>query len=183
MVKSPIQAVFIDRDGTLGGSDIVTLPSEFESYPFTQKALNLLKEADKSVFSFTNQPGIARGESTVEEFEKELLSFGFDKVYICPHEHGEGCKCRKPAIGMLLQATQDYSLDLHRCVVIGDRWTDMVAANNSLCLKVLVKTGAGKKELAKYDKGNFYGEWIEAYPDYIADDIYDAVRWILGSEK
>jgi hypothetical protein len=61
----------------------------------------------------------------MKDFEKELTSFGFDKVYICPHQHNEGCSCRKPAIGMLIQAAKENNLDLKQCVVIGDRWTDL----------------------------------------------------------
>jgi histidinol phosphatase-like enzyme len=105
--------------------------------------------------------------------------FGFDKVYLCPHQHGEGCACRKPSPGMLIKAAQENSLDLKNCVVIGDRWTDMIAANRAGCTKVLVKTGSGQKDWAKYQSNEFYGEWLEAVPDYIAEDLLHAVNWLL----
>ncbi|MBP1947079.1 histidinol phosphatase-like enzyme [Virgibacillus litoralis] len=94
------------------------------------------------IISFTNQPGISRGEAKREEFESELKGFGFDKVYLCPHQQNEGCNCRKPSTGMLLQAAEDNNLNLNQCFVIGDRWTDMLAAKDAGCIQVLVKTGA-----------------------------------------
>jgi histidinol phosphatase-like enzyme len=62
--SKPIQAVFIDRDGTIGGSDKVIFPGEFELFPFSSKALEILKKADIPVFSFTNQPGNITRRST-----------------------------------------------------------------------------------------------------------------------
>src|SRR6476469_5965910 len=98
-----IQAIFIDRDGTIGGDTIVHYPGEFTLFPFTQDALRALKEQNIKLFSFTNQPGIADGKATVKDFTQELEAFGFDDVYLCPHRHGDGCECRKPSTGMLLQ--------------------------------------------------------------------------------
>lgn len=46
-------------------------------------------------------------------------------LYLCPHEHNSGCNCRKPLPGMLLHAAEENDLDIKKCVVIGDRWTDL----------------------------------------------------------
>ncbi|MDQ0273672.1 histidinol phosphatase-like enzyme [Cytobacillus purgationiresistens] len=45
---------------------------------------------------------------------------------------------------MLIEAQQKYHLNLEKCVVIGDRWSDIVAANKVGSIKILVKTGAGE---------------------------------------
>ncbi|GAA0458403.1 HAD-IIIA family hydrolase [Alkalibacillus silvisoli] len=137
------KAIFIDRDGTIGGTDKVVFPRDFQLYPFVGNSIYKLKKLGNPIFSFTNQPGISRGEATREDFERELIGFGFDKVYLCPHQHNEGCQCRKPSTGMLIQAAKENNLNLKECVVIGDRWTDMLAAQEAGCIKVLVKTGAG----------------------------------------
>ncbi|ANS77111.1 hypothetical protein AWM70_06055 [Paenibacillus yonginensis] len=179
MKDSSVQAVFLDRDGTLGGTDHVLLPGQLELFPFVQESIHRLKAAGIWVYSFTNQPLIARGEAVREDFEQELLSFGFDKVYLCPHEHGEGCLCRKPATGMLMQAANENGLDLKQCVVIGDRWKDMVAAYEAGCNRVLVKTGAGQREWDKYQNDEFFGSWKAAVPHFIAEDLNDAVRWVF----
>lgn len=131
------------------------------------------------IFSFTNQPGISRGEAKKSDFEEELLLLGFDKVYLCPHQQGDCCSCRKPLPGMLQQAASEYDLDLSRCVVIGDRWTDLVAANEVGAVKILVRTGAGEKELMKLNNNEFFGKWTEVQPDYVFEDLEDAINWLL----
>lgn len=171
--KCELQAVFIDRDGTIGGTDDVIYPGEFELFPFAKEAITVLKEKGIKIFSFTNQPGISRGEASVEDFISELRRFGFDYIYICPHQDGQGCKCRKPGIELLENAADKHNLDLKQCVVIGDRWSDMLAAARVGAVKILVLTGAGKDALGRYrDK------WAEYEPDYVADNILDAVRWM-----
>ncbi len=171
-----IDAVFIDRDGTIGGNCSVIYPGEFKMYPFSVQAIRLLKNLNIKIFAFTNQPGISRGESTVYEFEKELLGFGFDNAYVCPHRKEEQCSCRKPSPALLIKASNEYDIDLARCAVIGDRWSDMVAGDNVGTKKILVMTGAGSEALGKYrDK------WANIEPDYIAENVLDAVLWLLSS--
>jgi histidinol-phosphate phosphatase family protein len=179
-MENLIQAVFVDRDGTIGGSDTVVYPGEFQLYPFVTESIERLKNENIMILSFTNQPGISKGEVKREQFEKELIEFGFDKVYICPHQHNEGCNCRKPLSGMLLHAAKDNNLDLKRCVVIGDRWTDIMAANEVGCIKIIVQTGAGKKSIQKYNNQEYYENWAKVKPDYIAENLFDAVNWLLN---
>ncbi|WP_096272107.1 HAD-IIIA family hydrolase [Paucisalibacillus globulus] len=176
-----MKAVFIDRDGTIGGSDQVEYPGEFELFPHVRDSIDQLKKSGLLICSFTNQPGISRGEATKEDFEVELKGFGFDSVYLCPHQHNEGCNCRKPSIGMLEQAAKENGLNLKECVVIGDRWTDMMAAQKVGCKKVLVKTGAGEASFSKYQSNEYYGEWAEVSLDYVASDFIEAADWVKAS--
>ncbi len=170
-----IQAIFIDRDGTIGGDHTVHYPGAFTLFPFTQKCLHALKNQNIKLFSFTNQPGIAEGKAATEDFIQELTAFGFDDIYLCPHRHNDGCICRKPSTGMLLQAAKKHNLDLTKCIVIGDRWTDIVAGANVHAKTILVQTGAG------YDALHTYREkWAHITPNYIAIDFEDAVTWILN---
>lgn len=175
-----IQAVFIDRDGTIGGSEEVIYPGEFQLFPNVQESIQQLKKAGVLICSFTNQPGVSKGESTFDSFDHELRSFGFDRVYLCPHEHHEGCTCRKPSSGMLKKAAEENNLDLKKCVVIGDRWTDLLAADEVGCTKILVKTGSGKAAFTKYHNGEFIGRWGEVKPDFVAEDFNEAVKWLLS---
>jgi histidinol-phosphate phosphatase family protein len=149
-MKDIINAVFIDRHGTIGGDCSITYLGKFKLYPFSEEAIRLLKNLNIKVFAFTNQPGISKGESTVYEFEKELLGFGFEKAYICPHSEEEQCSCRKPSHEMLIKASNEYNIDLKKCAVIGDRWSDMLAGNNAGTKKILVMTGTGNEALGKY---------------------------------
>jgi histidinol phosphatase-like enzyme len=58
---------------------------------------------------------------------------------------------------MLKKAAKDNNLDLRNCVVIGDRWTDLLAAEEVGCKKILVKTGSGKETFDKYKNNEFFG--------------------------
>lgn len=175
------RAVFIDRDGTIGGSNQIEYPGEFKLFPFTKSAIQKLKDAGLLICSFTNQPGIAAGNSNIEEFRTELLNFGFDRVYICPHAQGEGCECRKPAAGMLVQAAKENNIDLKNSVVIGDRWTDQMAADKVGCFKVLVKTGAGQDTYEQFLRNENYGFWKGIRPGVVVEDLADAVDWLLAN--
>lgn len=169
-----IEAVFLDRDGTIGGDSTIHYPGEFKLFPYTASEINRLKKSRIQLFSFTNQPGISRGVATIDDFQRELTGFGFDDVYICPHHPHEGCPCRKPDIGMLSEAQTDHNLTLENCVVIGNRWTDMLAAAKAGCLKILVRTGAGEVSLRDH-----HHEMEKLSIDYIAEDLPDAVHWLM----
>ncbi len=65
------------------------------------------------------------------------------------------------------------------CCDIGDVGdTDMLAAHAVGAIKILVKTGWGESSLLKYRHN-----WKKAEPDYIAENINDAVKWILNSNS
>lgn len=174
-MKKEIEAVFIDRDGTLGGDGHFKHPKDFKLYSFTNKALKILKDNGIKIYAFTNQHRISRGQVTVEEFHDEFESYGFDKAYICPHPMDGDCLCKKPQPGMLLEAALEHNLNLHRCWIIGDTGTDMIAAEKVGASKILVKTGWGESSLGKYRD-----TWKDVHPDYIATDLYDAIKWLLS---
>jgi HAD superfamily hydrolase (TIGR01662 family) len=101
------KAVFLDRDETIGGGT-VQYPKEFVLFPQTLECMESLQQSGFLVFSFPNQPGISRGEAQSEMFEQELLSFGFDGIYLCPHQPEDRCNCRKPATGLLERAAIEH---------------------------------------------------------------------------
>ncbi|MEF3086938.1 HAD-IIIA family hydrolase [Bacillus altitudinis] len=168
-----IEAIFLDRDGTIGGDDTIHYPGKFELFPYTAIQINKLKKDNVKIFSFTNQPGISSGLAKVKDFKEELKGFGFDEVYICPHGHNDGCSCRKPGIGMLMEAQQKHDLTLENCVVIGDRWSDIVAADKVGSIKILVRTGAGEYSLSEH-----FDKLSGIKIDYIANDLNDAINWL-----
>lgn len=172
-MNDDLQAVFLDRDGTIGGSDTVEYPGEFKLFPYTDQIINELKVKGIQVFSFTNQPGISRAEATEDDFVRELKAFGFDEIYLCPHDHKEGCQCRKPSTGMLEKAAMEHSLDLSKCAVFGDRWTDIMAAKSAGCIAVLVLTGSGT---AAYEQNQLTSN---VQPDYVAENLQAGADWLL----
>lgn len=174
-----IQAVFLDRDGTIGGHGLWCHPRDFLLYPGAAEAIALIKEAGIKVFALTNQNRVSRGEVTLEEFVDQFAALGFDQAYICPHDAEGACTCKKPRPGMLLQAAAEHGLDLTQCAVVGDvgAW-DLKAAAAVGAVKVLVRTGLGESSLTEYRH-----TWAEIEPDYIADDVLDAVRWLLARHQ
>ncbi|MED5102776.1 HAD-IIIA family hydrolase [Niallia circulans] len=170
-----IEAVFLDRDGTIGGDDTVHYPGKFTLFSDSQQQISKLKEDGIKVLSFTNQPGISEGKATSQEFMEELTKFGFDDIFICPHSQSEGCNCRKPNTGMLINGAEKYKLNLKNCVVIGDRWSDMLAASKTNSIKILVKTGAGHSALNEH-----YEKIKDIEIEYIAEDIKDAIDWLYS---
>jgi D-glycero-D-manno-heptose 1,7-bisphosphate phosphatase len=102
-----------------------------------------------------------------------------DGIYTCAHAPtGEGesgsCDCRKPGIGLMKRAAQELKLDLQRSYVVGDRFKDIEMARNAGAKAILVLTGYGKGEL------EFLGPTSKVKPDFIAEDLSEAVRWILS---
>lgn len=168
-----IEAIFLDRDGTIGGDDTVHYPGTFELFSHSQELIYKLRKDGIKVFSFTNQPGISEGKATPQDFIDELTTFGFDDTFICSHSHNEGCSCRKPNIGMLTKGAVKYKLNLENCVVIGDRWSDMLAASRANCIKILVKTGAGQSALNEH-----YDKIRDIDIEYVAENIKVAIDWL-----
>jgi D,D-heptose 1,7-bisphosphate phosphatase len=178
-----MKAVFLDRDGTIGGTGGGMHPFEFSMYEFAPKAIKLLNEFGIKVFLFTNQTRVGRGYFTEDELlkgfkmmKKELgkHSAFLDDIFYCPHNPIDECECQKPNIGLLLQAQEKYKLDLKECYVVGDTGnSDMIAASKAGTKKVLVKTGWGEGSLAEYRDS-----WKGIEPDFIASDLVDAVNWI-----
>ncbi|MGD6774235.1 D-glycero-alpha-D-manno-heptose-1,7-bisphosphate 7-phosphatase [Sutcliffiella horikoshii] len=178
-----MKAVFLDRDGTIGGTGGGIHPYEFSMYDFSPRAIKSLNDLGIKVFLFTNQTRVGRGYFTEEELIKgfenmkeDLIEHSafLDDIFYCPHKPDDGCECQKPKIGLLLKAQRKYNLNLKDYYVIGDTGeSDMLAASQAATKKVLVKTGWGESSLTKYR-----GRWIDVEPDYIAENLTDAVRWI-----
>ncbi|GIO27280.1 HAD-IIIA family hydrolase [Ornithinibacillus bavariensis] len=170
-----VEAVFIDRDGTIGGTGHFIHPKDFNLYPFSKTALEVLKDNNIKTFACTNQNRISRGQATIDDFYNEFIAYGFDDAFICPHSPNDDCDCRKPKPGLLLEAAKKYNLDLSNTVFIGDVGsTDMLAAHSVGAMKILVRTGWGQSSLDKYRD-----TWVGIEPDYIAENLLEAVNWIV----
>ena len=181
------KAVFLDLQGTLGGEGLGDILG-FSFYPFSIPAIKLLNEANLLVVVVTNQSHISKGYFTYDDFEsrfdelkQELARQGarLDAVYCCPHTTEDGCSCKKPLPGMVLQAQRDLDLDLTECYLVGDvgAW-DMVLARLVGCKAVLVRTGLGKGSLGEYRHS-----WADIEPNLVADNVLEAAQWIVESEK
>lgn len=144
---SNVPTIFLDRDGTVNRKAskacYIESPDQFIWLEGAKEAVRLLKEAQYRIILVTNQPGIARGrltESMLEQIHQKMqeelkqdTGYTLDAVYYCPHGWDEECECRKPRPGMLYQAQKDFSLDLTKCIMIGDDERDMEAGKSAGC--------------------------------------------------
>ncbi len=153
----PRNAVFLDRDGTINvEKSYLHRLEDWEWIPGAIDAIRRLNRAGYLVIVVTNQAGIARGMYGEEEVRKlhgqidaMLASQGahIDAYYYCPHHPDFGdqiaCNCRKPAPGMILQARDDWVIDLSRSYIVGDKIADMEAGLAVGVMPILVATGYG----------------------------------------
>lgn len=171
-------AVLIDRDGTMGGEYYVKRPQEYSPYQGTREAFQVLKRAHIPAYVVTNQSCIARGLDGGYDFAAEFRDIGATDWFICPHDLPDGCHCRKPETGLIEQARERYHLNLARCYMIGDRWTDMLAGGRMNMKLLLVKTGRGDEAL-----GADRSKWADYTPEHVAENLLDAVKWLIRHEK
>lgn len=152
-------AIFLDRDGVIieNRPQYVRHWGDVQIFPEALAALARLKDSPYKIVIVTNQAGIGRGLIPIcvaEEINRRLREEAekaggrIDAVYVCPHRPDEGCSCRKPLPGLILQAAQELNIDLSRSVMIGDALTDLEAGFAAKVGQVaLVQTGLGQETL------------------------------------
>jgi D-glycero-D-manno-heptose 1,7-bisphosphate phosphatase len=152
-------SIFLDRDGVLieNRSDYVRDWSQVKIIPEAIRALSLAPMKQYKVVIATNQSAVGRGLillKTANKINQRLINLirehggQIDGVYMCPHKPEDGCSCRKPLPGLLLQAANEMSLDLQRSWMIGDAWSDVHAGQAAgMRGTILLKTGRGTEQL------------------------------------
>lgn len=176
---APRPAVFLDRDGcvTLEKS-YVAKAEDMEIYPFAADCIERLHKLGYLAIVITNQSGIGRGYFTEKELKRMndrlLAETGVDAVYYCPHwyssdsrlpQYNIDCACRKPKTGMILQAQQDFCIDMEHSFFVGDRATDLLTGKNAGIKAILVRTGYGAGPLEREVTPDGIYENLEAFVD------------------
>lgn len=146
MTDASSPALFLDRDGVINQEiGYLHRPEDVRWVDGIFPLARTARALGHRLVVVTNQSGIARGLYTTAEFESLMGWIGaefqaqgapLDAVYHCPYHpvHGIGAwrrehEDRKPGPGMLLRAARDLGLDLGRSVMVGDRCSDVAAAN------------------------------------------------------
>jgi D-glycero-D-manno-heptose 1,7-bisphosphate phosphatase len=169
-------AVFLDRDGVLTEARVLDgvpqsprLASELVIMPEAGPACRALAGAGLKLVCVTNQPEIARKNLDPAELEamNEILQrkLGLDEVVVCPHDDADGCDCRKPLPGMILDTAERLGIDLAASFTVGDRWRDVDAGRAAGTAPVFIDRG--------------YDEALREKPDVIVGGIQEASEWII----
>ena len=174
------RAVFLDRDGVINRAivrDGKPFPpaniGQLEVLPGVSEALEKLHSANYLLIVVTNQPDVARGTAKredIEEMNAYLSSkLPIDQFRTCYHDSSDGCNCRKPLPGSILDAAKEYQIDLSKSFMVGDRWRDIEAGAAAVCKTFFVNYR--------------YSEKQPETPDFIVSSLLEAKKIILGEFK
>lgn len=167
-LRNKQKAIFLDRDGTI--NKYVGFLKNIDDFELIDGVLDAIKKINMLgylVIVVTNQPVIARGELSLETLNKihnkmeTLLGKGgayIDAIYYCPHHPHKGyegeksefkieCECRKPKPGMLIEAANDFNVELSQSWMIGDSESDINAGIFAGCKTVLIGNGEFSQDI------------------------------------
>jgi D-glycero-D-manno-heptose 1,7-bisphosphate phosphatase len=175
-----VKAVFLDRDGVLNRAMIrdgkphsPASLAELEILPDVPDALAALKERGFLLLVVTNQPEVARGRQpreVVESMHKVLQkALPLDDFFVCYHDDGDVCDCRKPKPGLINQAAAKYGLELNSSYLIGDRWRDIDAGSAAGCATIWIHRG-------------YREQGPSQTPTMQVKSCLEAAQWILRRE-
>jgi D-glycero-D-manno-heptose 1,7-bisphosphate phosphatase len=177
MSQGLARAVFLDRDGVLNRPVVregkpypPASADELKVSPDAPAALAALKQAGFRLYVVTNQPDVARGAATRAAVERIHAALGealpLDGFYVCYHDDGDRCECRKPKPGLLLAAAAEHGISLGASYLIGDRWRDIEAGQRAGCRTAWLDFGYAEPGPA-------------APPDARVASLVEAAAWIL----
>lgn len=184
------KCIFLDRDGTINRfGDFVTKADMLSLTPDASESIKMINASEYLAICVTNQPVVARGETTFQELKnihnkmEDLLGKDgayLDDLFFCPHHPEKGfpgevpelkivCDCRKPKIGMLLQAQKRYNIDFSSSWIVGDTKQDVQTGINAGCRTVLLTCG----------DPNYNKKYSDAIPTFTAKSLFEAISTIL----
>ncbi|MBO4737730.1 MAG: HAD-IIIA family hydrolase [Bacilli bacterium] len=187
------KCIFLDRDGTINKyRGLVKKTDELELADDAALAIKTINESSYLAICATNQPVIARGDTTFEELKnihnkmETLLGKGgayLDGLYFCPHHPAGGfegevselkfdCECRKPKIGLLKKAQERFNIDLSKSWFIGDTDRDIQTGINAGCRTIFLDTTPNPPI-----------RFVDAKPDFVCHSLSEAVNLILTLER
>ena len=175
--------VFLDRDGTLNyDPGYLKIAADLKLLAGVGPALARLKVAGAKLVVVTNQSGVGRGIVTLKDLEAiharlegllEQEGAALDAIYFCPHHPDDGCRCRKPNVGMVERAVSELQLDLRRSYLIGDHARDIQLANRVGAKAILLTSALVDVQALDRLKAE------QSMPDAVAKSMSEAVDWIL----
>ena len=186
--NTPSKVIFLDRDGVINrdSTDYIKTWAEFSFLPRSLDALRDLTRHGFTVILITNQSIINRGmvpRTELDQIHAKLRSAVkahgglINDIFFCPHAPDEGCKCRKPEPGLILQAAHKYGIAPADTWMIGDNASDIECARRAGCGgTVWVKSGlCADVEAILARKG--------LAPDLVVADLFAAVQLVIRNRS
>ena len=179
-----MKLIILDRDGVINqdSDQFIKSPEEWEAIPGSLEAIARLNHGGYRVVVATNQSGVGRGLFTIEmlhrihekmRYDLAALGGNVDAVFFCAHRPDDGCACRKPKPGLLLDIGARLQIPLSDVPAIGDSLRDVQAAKAAGAHPILVRTGKGRRTLKKH---KHLGD-VSVYAD-----LAEAVDALLSAE-
>lgn len=180
-----MRLVILDRDGVINhdSPEFIKSVEEWRPISGSPEGIAELTRAGFAVAVATNQSGVGRGlfdrralDSIHERLIETVEAAGgrIVTIAVCPHRPDEGCRCRKPATGLLDQIGASLDVDLTGVPFIGDSRRDIEAARAAGARPILVLTGDGKRTAAQLDPADM--------PE-IFDDLAAVARSLAGEVR
>jgi D-glycero-D-manno-heptose 1,7-bisphosphate phosphatase len=174
------RAIFLDRDGVLNQSMLIEgVPKppnsveDVEILPGVVEAIQILKKHHFVPVVVTNQPDVARGDTTQSQVEAINAYIGsvtnIKHFYICFHDDADMCDCRKPLPGLILRASSELDLNTQESFMVGDRWRDVEAGQLAGCQSFFIDY--------------LYLEKAPKMPYKRVSSLLDAVKTIIGEQN
>ena len=147
-----LKTIFLDRDGVINKE--INYLYKIEDFEFIEGVFEsclFFQDLDYQIIIISNQSGVARGlfsetdyhiltKWMIKQFKVKGVSI-LDTFY-CPHLPESSCNCRKPKPGMFLKAIEKHNIDPKISWMIGDKETDIEAANLAgIKNTILVRSG------------------------------------------
>ncbi len=167
-----MKLIILDRDGVINedSDNYIKSPDEWVPIPGSLESIGKLSKNDFKVIIITNQSGIGRKIFPIEmlhaihkKMNMHLSQFGglIDGIFFCPCTPEKNCNCRKPKSGLYNDVSNRFQISLKNVFCVGDKITDIQAADNAGAIPILVRTGKGKEEI----DGGLIPKHIAIYDD------------------
>ncbi len=194
------RAIFIERDGILNHYRIENnhpippnCPAELRIKTDAIPLIRSLKTSGFTLIVITNQPGISRGYmfwKNIDLIHKRLKEeFLLDDIFVCPHDENDGCNCKKPKLGLFIEAVYKWQINISESIIISDKWQDAQSARMLGCLSVIINSPwissnsrydflvpnlAGAVEKINQIKANNF------FCNYIQNEDSKHIRFVIG---
>ena len=147
-----MKLIILDRDGVINedSDNYIKSPDEWIPIAGSLEAIGALSQNGFKVIIITNQSGIGRKIFSIEmlnaihkKMSINLAQYGgvIDGIFFCPCAPEENCNCRKPKSGLYNEVSDRLQISLENVFCVGDKITDIQAAQNARAKPILVKTG------------------------------------------